>query len=124
MKSDERADLAQWLDSDDSRITALAEIFGSRPESEVKSSLLEIFDRVPEVSFVRQASLLNALRMFEADMQKIQSILGIPPSAVGHAAMVLANAEAIWRRFPFPLRPRYGTFPHLSVRASSSLTRL
>ena len=126
MKSDHAVDLAQWLDYDCSRITALTEICGGHQESDVKSSLLEIFDCVPATRYTDKTSLLNDLLEFRGDMHTIQDNDGIPAHSVGHAAMVLANAEAISRRFPFPLQLRCGAPFHYSVRAVAgpSLTRL
>ena len=124
MKSDQAVDLAQWLDADGSRIRVLSEICGGRPESDVKSSLLEIFDYVPETRYTRMTALLNDLMAFEFDMLLMQYAVGIPAHAVGHAGMVLANAEAIQCRFPFPLQLRCGASSHFSVRATARFRAL
>jgi hypothetical protein len=117
MISDQAVDLAEWLDADGSRIRVLSEICGGRPESDVKSSLLEIFDNVPETRYTRMTALLNDLLAFDVDMKLMQYAVGIPGHAVGHAGMVLANAEAIQCRFPFPFQLRCGVSSHFSVRA-------
>jgi hypothetical protein len=117
MKSDQAVDLEQWLDADGSRIRVLSEIFGGRPESDVKSSLLDIFDDDPGILYTGKTKLLNDLVALQFDMQLMQDAVGIPAHAVGHAGTVLSNAEAIQCHFPFPLQLRCGASSHFAVRA-------